>query len=64
MRKIVVMTLVAAGVALAGMSAGLAAPANNMVLKQAASTTTPTVKVQYYRRHRCHGYYSRWHWCR
>jgi hypothetical protein len=63
MRKIVVMTLVAAGVALAATSAGSAAPANNLVLKQTETMTTPTVKVQYYRRHRCHGYYSHWHWC-
>lgn len=59
MRKIVFATLIAAGVAFAGMSAGSAAPANNTALKQAAGTmTTPMVKVRH-----CHGYYSHWHWC-
>lgn len=65
MRKFVIATLVAAGVAFAGTSAGSAAPVNNAVLKQAETVTTPTVKVQYYYHHHrhCHGYYSRWHWC-
>lgn len=63
MRKIVIATLVSAGVALAGMAVGSAAPVNNAVLKQAETMTTPLIKVQYYHRHRCHGYYSHWHWC-
>ena len=64
MRKIVTATLIAAGVAFAGMSAGSAAPATGLVLQQAGTTAAPTVKVQYYyHRHRCHGYYSHWHWC-
>jgi hypothetical protein len=64
MRKIVIATLVAAGAALAATSVGLAAPATSTGLKQAETTIAPTVKVQYwYHRPRCHGYYSRWHWC-
>jgi hypothetical protein len=60
MRNIVIATLIAAGFALAGTSAGSAAPVNNMVLKQAATMTiSPTLKVRW----RCHGYYSRWRWC-
>jgi hypothetical protein len=62
MRKILIATLVAAGVAFVGTSAGSAFPVNNMVVKQAQTITSPTVNVQYYR-HRCHGYYSHWHWC-
>lgn len=64
MRKTMIATLFAAAAALAGMSAGSAAPVNGTVLKQAGTTTNPTVQVQYYyHRHRCHGYYSHWHWC-
>jgi hypothetical protein len=60
MRNIVIATLVAAGFALAGASAGSAAPVNGTVLKQAqAATSTQTLQVRW----RCHGYYSRWHWC-
>jgi hypothetical protein len=63
MRKIVIATLIAAGVALAGTAAGSAAPATN-VLQQAKTAVAPAVKVQYYYpRRRCHGYYSHWHWC-
>jgi hypothetical protein len=62
MRNIIVATLVAAGVALVGISAGSAFPMNNTVVRQAETMTAPTVNVQYYRRH-CHGYYSHWHWC-
>jgi hypothetical protein len=63
MRKIVIATLVATGVALAATSAGSAAPATITGLKQAETTIAPTVKVQYYYHHHCHGYYSHWHWC-
>jgi hypothetical protein len=63
MRKIVIATLIASGVALAATSAGLAAPATSTGLKQAETTIAPTVKIQYYHHPRCHGYYSRWHWC-
>jgi hypothetical protein len=70
MLKIVIATLIAGGVALAAASAGSAAPVNNMVLKQAETTTIPIVKAQYWRYRygyyhhpRCHGYYSGWHWC-
>jgi len=64
MRKILIATLVVAGVGLVGTSAGSAFPVNNMAVKQAETVTAPTVKAQYYyRRHRCHGYYSRWWWC-
>lgn len=59
MRKIVIATLVAAGVAFVGTSAGSAFPVNNTVVKQAETMTAPTVKVRW----RCHGYYSHWHWC-
>lgn len=63
MRKVVFATLLAAGVAFVGMSAGSAAPATSVGLKQAETTIAPTVKVQYFHHHHCHGYYSRWHWC-
>jgi peptidase E len=63
MRKILIATLVAAGVAFVGTSAGSAFPVNNMVVKQTETMTAPTTNVQYYRHRRCHGYYSRWHWC-
>jgi hypothetical protein len=61
MRKFVIAALVAAGVAFVGTSSGSALPVNHMVVKQAQTMTAPTVDVYY--RHRCHGYYSHWHWC-
>ena len=59
MRKIVIATLIAAGIGLVGMSAGSAAPVNNAVLKQIATKSDATTQVQW-RRHRCHGPRSRW----
>lgn len=58
MRKIVIATLIAAGIGLVGVSAGSAAPANNTALKQAATVNNPTIHVQHWR------WGSRWggHW--
>ena len=77
MRKIVIATLIAAGIGLVGVSAGSAAPANNTALKQAATVNNTVTQAQYWgwRRHwrwgsrwhgprrRCHGPLSRWWWC-
>jgi hypothetical protein len=68
MRKVVIATLIAAGIGFVGVSAGSAAPANNTALKQAATVNNPTIHVQHWRwgsrwRHRCHGPRSRWWWC-
>jgi hypothetical protein len=63
MRKVLIATLVAAGVAFVGTSAGSAFPVNNnTVVKQGESMKAPTTNV-WWRRHHCHGYYSRWWWC-
>jgi hypothetical protein len=48
MRKIVIATLIAAGIGLVGVSAGSAAPANNTALKQAATVNNPTIHVQHW----------------
>jgi len=48
MRKIVIATLVVAGVGLAGATAGTAAPASNTALKQIAPSSEIT-KVQHWR---------------
>jgi hypothetical protein len=58
MRKIVIATLIAAGIGLVGVSAGSAAPANNTALKQAATVNSPMIHVQHWR------WGSRWggHW--
>ena len=69
MRKIVIATLIAAGIGFVGVSAGSAAPVNNAALKQAATANNPVISVQHWRwgsgwrRHRCHGPRSRWWWC-
>jgi hypothetical protein len=70
MRKIVIATLIAAGIGFVGVSAGSAAPANNTALKQAATVNDPVIHVQHWRygsrwwHHRhCHGWRSRWWWC-
>jgi hypothetical protein len=64
MRKIVIATLIAAGIGFVGVSAGSAAPVNNTVLKQTATKSDATIQVQWWRhRHRCHGPRSRWWWC-
>jgi hypothetical protein len=65
MRKIVIATLIAAGVGLVGMSAGSAAPVSGTALNQAATKSESTIQVQWWRhRHHCHGPRSRWWWCR
>ena len=58
MRKIVIATVIAAGVGLVGVSAGSAAPVNNTALQQAATVNNPIVHVQHWR------WGSRWggHW--
>jgi hypothetical protein len=60
MRKIVIATVIAAGIGLVGVSAGSAAPANNTALKEAATANSPTIQVQHWR------WGSRWrgggHW--
>jgi hypothetical protein len=58
MRKIVIATMIAAGIGLVGVSAGSAAPVNNTALKQAATVNNPTIHVQHWR------WGSRWggHW--
>ncbi|GEM_PF-5211455 len=62
MRKIVIATLIAAGIGFTGVSAGSAAPVNNTVLKQIATKSDARVQVQWWR-HRCHGPRSRWWRC-
>ena len=60
MRKIVIATMIAAGIRLVGVSAGSAAPVNNTALKEAATVNNPTIHVQHWR------WGSRWrgggHW--
>jgi len=67
MRKIVIATLIAAGIGLVGVSAGSAAPVNNAALKQAATVNNPTIQVQHWRWgsrwRRFHGPRSRWWRC-
>jgi len=64
MRKVLIATLVAAGVAFVGTSAGSAFPVNNTVIKQGETMKAPTTNVWWRHWHRhCHGYYSRWWWC-
>jgi hypothetical protein len=63
MRKIMIATLIAAGIGFVGVSAGSAAPVNDTALKQIATKSDATIQVQWHR-HRCHGPHSRWWWCR
>ena len=76
MRKIAIATLIAAGIGMAGVSAGSAAPVNNTTLKQAATVNDHTIQVQHWRWgsrwggrrwggpwRRCHGWRSRWWRC-
>jgi hypothetical protein len=60
MRAVLIATLMAAGVALVGTSAGPAAAVNYAVLKQIASQSSVTLEARYrcHRRHR-----SWWRWC-
>ncbi len=62
MRKIVIATLVAAGIGLVGVSAGSAAPANNTALKQAATVNSPMIHVQHWRWGSRWGHHRRWGW--
>jgi hypothetical protein len=62
MRKIVIATLIAAGIGLVGVAAGSAAPVNGTALKQIATKSNATIQVQWHHRH-CHGPRSRWWWC-
>jgi hypothetical protein len=63
MRKIVIATLIAAGIGLVGASAGSAAPVNGTALKQIGTNSEATIQVQWHHRHHCHGWRSRWWWC-
>lgn len=77
MRKFVIATVITAGIAFVGVSAGSAAPVNNTALKQAATVNDPTIQVQHWRWgsrwgghwrwgsrwRRCHGPLSRWWRC-
>lgn len=59
MRRIVIATVIAAGIGFVGVSVGSAAPANNTALKQAATVNDPMIQVQHWR------WGSRWrggHW--
>jgi len=73
MRKILIASLVVAGLGFVGASATSAAPVNNTVLQQLTDTkSTVVTQVGWHnpwrsrwrwRRHRWHcGYYSRWCW--
>ncbi len=65
MRKIVIATLIAAGIGLVGASAASAAPVSGTALKQIATKSEATIQVRWWRHHhRCHGWRSRWWWCR
>jgi hypothetical protein len=64
MRKIVIATLIAAGIGLVGVSAGSATPVSGTALQQIAAKSNATIQVQWHHRHRCHGPHSRWWWCR
>jgi hypothetical protein len=69
MRRLIIVTVIAAGAGFIGASAGSAAPVNATVLKQAATMNDLTIKVQHWRwgsrwgHPRCHGWRSGWHWC-
>jgi hypothetical protein len=57
MRKILLASLVAAGIGLVGGSAGTAAPVNNTVLKQLSDMDQQTTQVGWHSRYRSH-----WRW--
>jgi hypothetical protein len=66
MRKILIASLVVAGIGFVGASATSAAPVNNTVLNQLTDAKSPVTQVgwRWRWRHRgwhC-GYYSRWCW--
>jgi hypothetical protein len=66
MRKILIASLVVAGIGFVGASATSAAPVNNTVLQQLTDTKATVTQVGWrwrWRHHRWHcGYYSRWCW--
>ncbi len=74
MRRVLIATLIAAGIGFVGVSAGSAAPVNNTVLKQIANMNDTTTQVGMHNRWRSHyrwgsrggrhhcGWGSRWCW--
>ena len=66
MRAILIAALVAGGIGLAGTSDASAAPANGVVIDEAATATQATEQVRYYRHHHRyhyrHHHWRRWHW--
>ena len=59
MRKILMATLVAAGMGVIGTSGATAAPANGVAIGEAATANQLTEPVYYYHRHYYHHHYYR-----
>jgi hypothetical protein len=61
MRALVIATLIAAGIGIAGTSPTLALPVNGNAIEEAAAVN-PLIEPVYWRRHYYYHRWHRWHW--